>query len=438
MSHARHTSGGTALPLRVAVLIAHRPNHRGEVGGLAGTWEQLAQVAGGRPDLDLTLFFLGDRPARVPYASNVRAVLLPPLLGTERLAFLRTIPTHTDLAPFHPALFRRLRGFHLLHATDAFYAFAQTALRRARRDRLPLVVSLQTDTIGWARIHTPVILQRLLPWPGFWSWVLERSRLLDWQERAMERRLARYVRQCRAVFVSHARDQERVRRLAPQTPFFFLRRGIDLECFHPRHRDRKAVEARFGLPPDHLLLLFVGRLDPVKGILIAAEVVQGLVRCGHRVHLLVVGDGAQRQEAARRLGKHATFTGNLPHRELGSLYASADLLLFPSEAEVWPNVVIEARACGLAVVACARGAAHVMRGHAWDGVLLPNRDPALWTAAVETLLAQPHRLRDMGRRARQAVEREMPSWQQVLEEDLLPVWQQVVQQPSMLPPAAGV
>jgi hypothetical protein len=65
-----------------------------------------------------------------------------------------------------------------------------------------------------------------------------------------------------------------------------------------------------------------------------------------------------------------------------------------------------------------------MQGKGWDGMLLPNREPGVWLAAIEPLLDQPELLQEMGQRARQAVETQIPSWEQVLAEDLLPVWRQ--------------
>src|SRR5262249_31711987 len=180
--------------LKVAVLIDHRPNHAGEVGGLVGTWEQLTQVACGHPGVDLTIFFLGETSRVMPQATNVRHVLVPPLLGTERFRCLRDIPTHTDLVPLHPGLFRSLHGFDLLHTTDTFRAFARTALWKAYLSGVPLVTSVQTDTIGWARIHTPAILEHLWPGRALTRWLLEEYRYLDRQERSMERRLGQYLR----------------------------------------------------------------------------------------------------------------------------------------------------------------------------------------------------------------------------------------------------
>jgi glycosyltransferase involved in cell wall biosynthesis len=241
----------------------------------------------------------------------------------------------------------------------------------------------------------------------------------------MERRQGEYMRRCAAVFVSHERDRERVTRLAPRTPVFFLRRGIDLSRFHPARRDRAALGERWGVPPARALLLFVGRIDPVKGALLAARLTRALADSGVDVHLLMVGDGVQREEVRALLGDRGSLAGNLPHGELGWIYASCDLLLFPSEAEVWPNVVVEAQASGLPVVACLSGAAHVMTGSGKDGVLLEGRDPQLWERTVAELLARPHALRRMAEAARRSAEARAASWGQVLEEDVLPVWREV-------------
>jgi glycosyltransferase involved in cell wall biosynthesis len=185
--------------------------------------------------------------------------------------------------------------------------------------------------------------------------------------------------------------------------------------------------ARFGIPRERFLLLFVGRLDPVKGVMVAAEVTRGLLYRKREVHLLVVGDGSQREEVARYLGERATITGNLPHDELGWVYASADLLLFPSEAEVWPNVVAEARASSLPVVACRKGAYHMMLGGGEDGLLLQGRDPKEWIEAVDSLLDDPRALREMGERAREDALSRYPSWEEVIDKDIFPVWKGAIE-----------
>jgi glycosyltransferase involved in cell wall biosynthesis len=408
--------------LRVAVLIDHRSNHPSEVGGLAGTWEQISRIVSGRSDLELTIFFLGESYRTLRVGNNVRHVFLRSILGTERFPFLRDIPSQTDLSPFHPFLFQRLKNFHLLQTTDTFYAFARTAHLKSRISHIPLVTAIQTDIIGWAKIYTPRIFRRIFPGRMAARWIFEKYHYLDRQQQSMERRLGRYIRGCCAVLISHDRDRRRVHRLAPSIPCFFLRRGIDIEAFHPSRRDRARLLRQFGVPLEKTLLLFVGRIDPVKGALVAARVVFGLLDRGWNVHLLLVGDGVERPEVVRILGNRATLTGNLPHEELGWIYASADLLLFPSEDEVWPNVVMESRACGLPVIACDRGARHLMKGEGKDGILISDRNEQVWLNQIERLLHHPDLLKKMGRTARRLVESHAPSWEEVFEKDLLSVW----------------
>ena len=408
--------------LNVAVTISHRPNHEGETGGLAGTWERITKVAAGRDDLRLTVFFLGDREEVRDPAPGVRHVLLPSFIGTERFPCFSAIPTHTDLTPLHPALFKRLQGFDVIHTTDTFYGYALTALWRHRVSGTPLVTSMQTDAIGWARVYTPRILPKVVPSPALVDWLLNKAHLLDRQERSMEGDLTRFLRGCAAVFISHDRDRERVQRLSPGTRVQFLRRGLDLSKFNPDRKDRDKLLEKFKIPGDRKLLLHVGRIDPVKGAMIAAKVVKGLLERGENVHLLMVGEGSQRSEVAALLGDRVTLTGNLPHDDLGWVYASCDLLLFPSEAEVWPNVFMEARACGLPVIGCEQAAMHLFRGYPDSAVLLPDRDEHRWLEAAIKLLHHPEQLEIIAKNARAAIEAMSPTWEDILERDLMPVW----------------
>jgi hypothetical protein len=111
----------------------------------------------------------------------------------------------------------------------------------------PAREALDADIIAWARIYTPGILSRILP-PWAARWLLGSYRLLERQERSMERKLGRDMRACSAVLISHERDLNRLRRLAPRTPAYFLRRGIDLERFNPGRKDRDLLLRRFGIP----------------------------------------------------------------------------------------------------------------------------------------------------------------------------------------------
>src|SRR5690348_5894059 len=145
--------------LRVGVLVdlAFAP----EAGGHVKCWQRLAEAAVDFADeLDLTVHFSGPEPRRIDLSPSVRFVLLPPVLSTARL--VREVPDHTDLAPWHPGLARALADYEVIHTTDAFFCYARTAKRFARRHGVPLVSSIHTNTPEYARITTAKLLERAL------------------------------------------------------------------------------------------------------------------------------------------------------------------------------------------------------------------------------------------------------------------------------------
>jgi glycosyltransferase involved in cell wall biosynthesis len=113
----------------------------------------------------------------------------------------------------------------------------------------------------------------------------------------------------------------------------------------------------------------------------------------------------------------------LPHEKLRDLYAGADLFVFPSTTEVMPNVVIEAKACGLPVVLSRHGGSgQLVRVDGEDGVLVGTLRPDHWASAIERLWRDEPRRRALGAAARRHIETGWPTWSDVLHEDLLPVW----------------
>ncbi len=134
-------------------------------GGHVLCRERLAAAAVARPGLlDLTIFFSGPEPGIEDLAPHVQLRTLPAVFSTRRLAWLTgTLPDHTDLAPWHPLLAKRLsHGFDVLHTTDGLFAYARTAARVAARRGLPLVNSIHTATPDLTRLFTARTLQRLL------------------------------------------------------------------------------------------------------------------------------------------------------------------------------------------------------------------------------------------------------------------------------------
>jgi glycosyltransferase involved in cell wall biosynthesis len=400
-----------------------------QAGGQVKCWERFAHAATAfQKDLDLTVHFLGDEERTVPVAGNVRYVTHPPLLSTARFRFTQLIREHTDLAPLRPGLFRYLRNYDVIHTTHATFAFAKTAVIFAKRFGRPLVHSIHTDAPKYTRIYFPQILRRLLHDGWLSRLLLDRFQFADRCAASMARKLDRYIGRCDWVLVSQEADLRRTSRAVRGECVSFLRRGVDKNVFHPRWRDRARLNEIYGIPPDRCVLLFVGRVDPVKSVATLAHAARNLLDRGTPVHVMIAGDGSERDAIRALLGPAVTLPGVLPQATVAWLYASADLFVFPSETEVYPNAVIEAKASGLPVlVAPQGGAAQCLKAPGVDGLIVEERRPDRWAHAIEDLRANPARRAAMGAAARRHIEEEWPTWEEVLANDLMPVWRALAQ-----------
>jgi glycosyltransferase involved in cell wall biosynthesis len=394
-------------------------------GGHVKCWERFAEAAAQSPDrLDLTVHFLGEEEQVHRIGENVRYVTHPASLATSLFPFMERLPGDTDLSPFNPKVIPYLANYQVIHTTGAFFALSRTAQRFARRHALPVVNSIHTDTPSYTRVFAAQILRRFSGGGRITRLLLERFKLHEKLALFMRRRLHRYLSRCNWIMVSKGGDLERMKKKLSTSKISLLRRGIDKEAFHPRWRDRARLKQVFGIPPESFLLLFVGRLDDAKNALTFAEAVRLLLERGEPVRAMMVGEGSQKERIQKILGGAVSLPGNVAHSTLSWLYASADLFVFPSQTEVCPNAVIEARASGLPVVVSSRGGAEeILDRPGLDGLVVGDDEPATWARCIEGLRRSPGQLASMSGWARKAIEADWPTWRDVLETDLLPVWQ---------------
>lgn len=413
---------GKTTRLSVGVLIDLK--RRQQAGGQVKCWERFAETAVRyRDELDLTVHFLGDQDEVYIIADNVRYITHRPLLSTARLAFMDHMAEHTDLAPFHPRVFTHLKKYDVIHITDTGFCLAKTALRFAARSGTPLVCSIHTDIPSYARIYARQAFCRLFKNERVCRLVLNRCHFDERCAAFMAKRLDHYLKRCDWLLVSKEKDLQRVARIFPSKPVSFLRRGIDKETFHPKWRDREQLKEKFGIPPNRFLVLFVGRLNPEKNVTLLAEALRILLDRGEDVHAVIAGEGILKDAIATLLGPAVTFPGVVPQSTLASLYASADLFVFPSETEVYPNAVIEAKTSGLPVLVSPEGgAAQCIRKEGLDGLIVREKRSDAWAEAIESLRRDSTRRAHMGQEARRHIESDWPSWAEVLAHDLIPVW----------------
>jgi D-inositol-3-phosphate glycosyltransferase len=175
--------------------------------------------------------------------------------------------------------------------------------------------------------------------------------------------------------------------------------GVDHALFSPG--SKAAARAELGLSPDEAVLLFVGRIQPLKGLDLALRALEQLVPALDReVKLLVVG-GASGPTGARtteELAALATslgiadsvrFEGPQPHERTPLYYRAADACVVCSFSESFGLSALEAQACGIPVVGTdVGGLRHIVRDGA-SGSLLESRDPSEFAARTKTLLSDP-------------------------------------------------
>ena len=155
-----------------------------------------------------------------------------------------------------------------------------------------------------------------------------------------------FYRLPRAILAPNSEWQQRLQE-ATGLPSTIMTRGVDVELFTPARRTRTDTMLNIG---------YVGRLSPEKSVRVMADIDRAIEVDGlaDRVRFTIVGHGNEREWLEQHMPR-ATFTGVLRGEELSTAYANMDLLVFPSQTETVGNVVLEALASGVPVIAMAQG-----------------------------------------------------------------------------------
>ena len=229
-------------------------------------------------------------------------------------------------------------------------------------------------------------------------------------ERESERRAAaeqNVIDHASAVVVSTDIEREDIHRLygSNGTAIEVIPPGVDANLFQPMDKD----EARKRLDlPDRKTILYVGRVEPLKGL----DILLGAMPLLHdtpAVHLLIVGGNPEEDSEFERLKILAkrldisdivTFTGSVNQDELPVYYSAADIFVLPSWYESFGLVALEAMSCGTPVVVSRVGGLKTFVEHGKTGYLVPWRCPEAFARSLETLLANPSLRNAMGSEAR--------------------------------------
>ncbi len=183
-------------------------------------------------------------------------------------------------------------------------------------------------------------------------------------------------------------------------------RGVDVSRFDPG----KAARGEY---PGEVKVLYAGRLTREKGVDLLAESFLRARRSDPRLHLLLAGGGPEEAELRARLGEHATFLGWLEGEDLARAYASSDVFLFCSTTDTYGQVVLEAGASGVPVVAVAEGGPASLVENRHTGMLC-QADADHIAGTVLQLASSPLLRRHLGASAVRAARAR--SWERALEQ----------------------
>ncbi|MWV17637.1 glycosyltransferase [Pseudomonas sp. L-22-4S-12] len=291
------------------------------------------------------------------------------------------LPGYTGLQWGQSSLHKLLRRWRR-NRPDVLYVATEgplglSAIRAARRLGIPVVSGFHTNFQQYSGHYGLGLLTRLL------------THYLRW-----------FHNRTRTTLVPSASQRLELQRRGFQR-LELLARGVDSQLFHPARRSAE-LRSSWGLGEQDLAVLHVGRLAPEKNLALLQRSFRALQASypQQRLRLVLVGDGPQRAQLQAAL-PDAIFCGLQRGEELAAHYASGDLFLFPSLSETFGNVVLEALASGLAVVAYDQAAAaqHIRHGH--SGALAMPGDEQAFIEAAQWLLEDRETLRRVRLNARQ-------------------------------------
>lgn len=212
-----------------------------------------------------------------------------------------------------------------------------------------------------------------------------------------------FTRMAGPVVVPSLAYREKVKAMGvPENSIHRLPRGVDLESFHP---DKAGYGSwrKLGLPEDGIKLLYVGRVSREKNLELLGDAFLSVAAIRPDLTLTIVGEGPYRAAMETRLANHTRvrFTGVLHGEDLVSVFASADLFVFPSLTDTFGNSVVEALASGVPCITSDQGGPREIIEDGSCGLVFDSALPGDLEKKILALTGDPARIKAMKSKARE-------------------------------------
>jgi glycosyltransferase involved in cell wall biosynthesis len=282
---------------------------------------------------------------------------------------------------------------HLVNPTSLGLA----GLRVARRFSIPVVASYHTDLPGFARRWRLGFLSG--PIYGYYRWIHNRADL----------------NLTPSQFTLEQLEAKGFKRLA------VWKGGVDIARFHPSNRSKQWRIKLSDGQPNKPLVVFISRLSREK----RGDWLLPIVKEIPGIRLAIVGDGPDRERLESVFaGTPTVFTGYLRGADLAAAYASGDVFAFTGAEETYGNVVAEAMASGLPVIAPKSGGVVDLVDEGVTGYLYPPEDMQILLKRVKELTGDLEKARKMGKAGQKKAEQY--AWEATLD-PLLDLYEDVIQ-----------
>ena len=203
------------------------------------------------------------------------------------------------------------------------------------------------------------------------------------------------------ITVSKEIDGELGRVGVPSTKRTYIPNGVDCERFHPvSYTEKQELRRRLRIDGGPVFI-YTGRLAAEKKIDHLLQIWPELLKKDASARLMIIGTGEEEQRLTALAGPRCTFVGAVD--DVGPYLQAADVFVLPSEREGLSNSLLEAMACGMAVVSTDAGAARELIQHGINGLVVPIGDQDAMTAALLQMMESSGVRVDFGQRARSVV-----------------------------------